>query len=344
MISRRKLTAVCFLAGALVALQGCNGNLKTSKTYGGGGNAAPTAVPSGSGSSSAELPESTLTDPASAQGAESAAVSAASGAESTSSGLEAKEDVVTKETIAFDTSWEYADHSKICTGSATLYHAKPSLSKGKIICINAGHGTKGGTEVKTLCHPDGTPKVTGGTTETGATEAIAVSTGMEFKDGTPEAAANLQLALITKEKLLAAGYDVLMIRETDDVQLDNVARTVMANQNADCHIALHFDTTDFDKGVFFMSVPSDETYRSMEPVASHWQEHNALGTALVKGLEEAGFKSFEGGAMEMDLTQTSYSTIPSVDLEVGDAASDHSDASLEKTADGIVKGIEGYFS
>ena len=46
----------------------------------------------------------------------------------------------------------------------------------------------------------------------------------------------------------------------------------------------------------------------------------------------------------MDLTQTSYSTIPSVDLEVGDAASDHSDASLEKTADGIVKGIEGYFS
>ena len=43
-----------------------------------------------------------------------------------------------------------------------------------------------------------------------------------------------------KEKLLAAGYDVLMIRDGSDVQLDNVARTVMANNKADCHIALHW--------------------------------------------------------------------------------------------------------
>lgn len=34
--------------------------------------------------------------------------------------------------------------------------------------------------------------------------------------------------------------------------------------------------------------------------------------------------------MAMDLTQTSYSTIPSVDIELGDKASDHSDAALEK--------------
>ncbi|WP_353848438.1 hypothetical protein [Clostridium sp.] len=31
----------------------------------------------------------------------------------------------------------------------------------------------------------------------------------------------------------------------------------------------------------------------------------------------------------MDLTQTSYSTIPSVDIELGDKASDHSGATLE---------------
>lgn len=29
-----------------------------------------------------------------------------------------------------------------------------------------------------------------------------------------------------------------MIRDGSDVQLDNVARTVMANNKADCHIAL----------------------------------------------------------------------------------------------------------
>lgn len=47
-----------------------------------------------------------------------------------------------------------------------------------------------------------------------------------------------------------------MIRESDDVQLDNVARTVIANNAADCHIALHWDSTSSNKGAFYMSVPN----------------------------------------------------------------------------------------
>ena len=49
------------------------------------------------------------------------------------------------------------------------------------------------------------------------------------------------MAQILKDKLLAAGYDVLMVRDVSDVQLDNVARTVICNNAADCHIALHWD-------------------------------------------------------------------------------------------------------
>ena len=89
------------------------------------------------------------------------------------------------------------------------------------------------------------------------------------------------MAKVLKTKLLNAGYDVLMIRESDDVQLDNIARTVIANNNADCHIALHWDSTSSNKGAFFMSVPSNATYRAMEPVASHWKQHNQLGESLV---------------------------------------------------------------
>ena len=47
------------------------------------------------------------------------------------------------EKIEFDPSWEYADKSKIHTGTATLYHADPSVANGRVVCINAGHGTKG---------------------------------------------------------------------------------------------------------------------------------------------------------------------------------------------------------
>ena len=47
--------------------------------------------------------------------------------------------------------------------------------------------------------------------------------------------------------------------------------------------------------------------------------------------------------MAMDLTQTSFSTVPSVDIELGDKASDHSSATLATLADGLVAGVNQYF-
>ena len=244
--------------------------------------------------------------------------------------------------ITLDPSWTYADHSKINSGAAVLYKAAENR-KEIVVGVNAGHGTSGGTKVKTLCHPDGSAKVTGGTTAAGATEAVAVSSGMTFNDGTPESSVTLRMAQILKEKLLAAGYDVLMLRDGDDVQLDNVARTVICNNAADCHIALHWDGDglNYDKGCFYISVP--DGLKSMEPVASHWSEHNALGSALVEGLRAQGAKINGGGSMSIDLTQTSYSTIPSVDMELGNACSDHSDSVLDLLGNGLVQGVNSYF-
>lgn len=247
------------------------------------------------------------------------------------------------EAVKLNSDWRYAEFSKINSGAAVMYRSEASNRKGKVVCVNAGHGTSGGSSVKTQCHPDGTPKVTGGTTAAGATTAVAVSGGMQFSDGTPEAKVTLAMAITLKDKLLANGYDVLMIRESDDVQLDNIARTVIANNKADCHIALHWDSTTSDKGAFYMSVPNVSSYRNMEPVASTWQKHHALGDSLIAGLRGAGVKIFSGGTMEMDLTQTSYSTVASVDIELGDKASDHSAATLDKLAVALVNGLDQYF-
>ncbi len=245
--------------------------------------------------------------------------------------------------VRLNPSWPYAEYSKINSGAAVLYRSSSANRKGITVCVNAGHGTKGGGSVSTLCHPDGSPKVTGGSTAAGATTATAVSSGMTFADGTAEAKVTLALALKLKERLLDAGYDVLMIRETDDVQLDNIARTVIANNAASCHIALHWDSTSSDKGAFYMSVPGNSSYRAMEPVKSNWQKHNSLGESLISGLKGAGVKIFSGGSMEMDLTQTSYSTVPSVDIELGDKVSDHSDSALETLAGGLLAGINAFF-
>ena len=244
--------------------------------------------------------------------------------------------------ISLDDTWQYADHSAIHTGDAVLYRAAENR-KDIIIGVNAGHGTSGGSSVKTLCHPDGSAKTTGGSTGAGATRAAAVSGGMTFQDGTPEKSVTLRMAQIFRDRLLAAGYDVLMLRDGDDVQLDNVARTVICNNVADCHIALHWDGDglSYDKGCFYISVP--DALKEMEPVASHWQQHDALGAALIAGLQNQGAAIYKNGQMSIDLTQTSYSTIPSVDMELGNACSDHSDEALSRLADGLTEGVNGYF-
>ena len=242
--------------------------------------------------------------------------------------------------IAWKPDWKYAKNSLIHSASVVLYYSDSPQRKDTIVCVNAGHGTKGGESKKTLCHPDGSPKVTGGTAAIGSVKTMSIANGTDFPDGTPERTANLVVAKMLKVKLLSAGYDVLMIRESDDVQLDNIARTVIANNNADCHISIHYDSTDSNKGAFYSAVPNISSYRKMKPVASNWKKHEQLGQSLIRGMKKSGVKIYQNGRMEVDLTQTSYSTIASVAIEVGDRKTDRSKKSLDKLTNGIVDGLQ----
>ena len=106
-----------------------------------------------------------------------------------------------KQEIGLDPAWKYADFSIIHSGKAVFYKAPVSAGrKGKIVAVNAGHGTKGGESQKTYSHPDKTPKATGGTNAAGAVKSMCVSSGMNFKDGTPEKVVTLRMAQILREK------------------------------------------------------------------------------------------------------------------------------------------------
>ena len=249
---------------------------------------------------------------------------------------------VTVENVGLSSGLRFAEFSKINSGTAILYRNTNGAHGDIVVCVNAGHGTKGGGGVKTLSHPDGTGKVTGGSNPNGAVYSTAVSSGMEFADGTEEHVITLREAKLLRAKLLARGYSVLMIREESDVQLDNIARTVLANNYANCHVAIHWDSSTSDKGAFYMSVPDALKY--LDPVSSTWQKSEAFGEALIGGLRGRGVKIFSGGSMDMDLTQTSYSSVPSVDIELGDKVSDHSQSALDNIAEGLADGIEAYFN
>lgn len=246
--------------------------------------------------------------------------------------------------IGLDSNWQYANFSKINSGKAKFYKSTAANKKGKVITVNAGHGTRGGEDVKTQTHPDGTVKIETGSTKSGVKTSAAVAFGMTLEDGTTEASMNLKVALKLRDKLLAKGYDVVMIRETSDVQLDNIARTVIANNNSDAHIAIHYDSTTSDKGAFYMKVTDKGDYKKMDPVSRMWQQHDRLGECLLNGLEEKGNKIWPPRGQNQDLTQTSYSTIPSVDIELGDKKTDHDDAKNDQMAEGLAAGVDKFFN
>ena len=252
--------------------------------------------------------------------------------------------------IGLDSNWQYANFSKINSGKAKFYKTTATNKKGKVITVNAGHGTSGGEDKnkKTQVHPDGSKKVEGGSTPRGATYAPAVTTGMNFEDGSSEAEITLKVALKLRDKLLAKGYDVVMIRETSDVQLDNIARTVIANNNSDAHIAIHYNSTASKAGAFYMKVSDNDfdgkKYKNMDPVSRMWQQHDTLGERLLDGLQDKGITIKSQRGLPSDLTQTSYSTIPSVDIELGDKKTDHDDAKNDQMAEGLAAGVDKFFN
>lgn len=245
--------------------------------------------------------------------------------------------------LVWNASWKYASESKIHTDCPVLYYALPSKQNGITVVINAGHGTYGGETQQTKCHPDGTPKVTGGSTSAGVTHTSAITCGTTIK-GKSEASINLRLAKRLRNALLSEGYNVLMIRQSNDIQLDNIARTIYANHYGDAHISIHYDSTSRDKGAFYTGVPNVQSYRNMQPVKSHWKSHESLGKSLISGMKSKRVKIYGSGRLAIDLTQTSYSTIASVDLEVGDKGSSISSSTHKKITKGIVSGLNRFFN
>ena len=248
-----------------------------------------------------------------------------------------------KEKVYLDPGWEYADLSEINSGASVLYKA-PSNRKEIVIGVNAGHGTMGGEEVRTYCHPDKSPKITKGSNPAGSLKAVAISAGMIFSDGATESEVALRASRILRDKLLEQGYDVLMLRDDEDVQLDNVARSVIANNNADCLVSLHWDGDGkgYDKGCFYIPVPDE--IKEMEPVVSVWQEHERMGESLIRSLSRKGCTIYRGRVDPLELTQTCYSTIPAVVIELGNGASSHTDSELSKLANGLADGINSFVS
>ena len=244
------------------------------------------------------------------------------------------------EEVGVEDNDEYANYCAIKSGKAKLYTYKGTNKKNITVTVNAGHGTSGGSSKQVQSHPDGSGKVTGGSTPIGATMATAVSSGMDFDSGVEEATATKEVAIRLRDLLLDNGYNVLMIRETDDVQLDNIARTILANKHADLQVSLHFDDSSGIDGAYYTKIPQVSEYLAIDPIKDNWESCDKLGECLIEGLKQQGNIAINGQeGIEMDLVQISYANVPSMVVEMGNGHLTLNDELYQNLAEGVYRGI-----
>lgn len=212
---------------------------------------------------------------------------------------------------------------------------KGATTQKLLVCIDPGHQQKANYDMEPIA-PSSTvmkEKMSWGT--------MGVSTEI------PEYKLNLEVSLKLKKVLKESGFEVIMTRETNDVNSGNVERTKIANEsNADLVIRIHADGLD-NSSVKGMSVlyPGDK-YIKDEYLLT--QSKNAALKVLDSMISHTGAKS-RGIVKRDDLTGFNWSTVPVILIEMGFMTNPDEDRLLnsaqyqDKIVRGIVEGIENYF-
>jgi len=213
--------------------------------------------------------------------------------------------------------------------------ATPAIGKGKVIAIDPGHQAKGNYEKE----PVGP----------GATEQkTKVSSGTQgVFTKVPEYVFTLELSLKLRDTLVAEGYEVVMTRETAEVDISNVERAEIANEaKADIYIRIHADGADNEaaKGISVLYPSENNPY-----VAELSVDSKRLAQLVLEEMcEETGAKN-RGIIKRDDLSGTNWAQMPVILIEAGFMTNEEEDKKLQnpeyqaKLVQGIVEGIEEYF-
>ena len=170
------------------------------------------------------------------------------------------------------------------------------------ICIDPGHQKKGDSRLESVSPGSGNkkPRVSQGTEGIGTKKA--------------EYVVNLEAALILKELLIEKGYNVIMTRETHDVNISNAERAEIANkEKTDMTIRIHCDSlNDTSKTGATILIPSSKSNNTK----GIYDESNKFANILKENLKTQGIK-VNGIFERNDITGFNWSTVPVIILEMG---------------------------
>lgn len=210
------------------------------------------------------------------------------------------------------------------------------VSNGRIVAIDAGHQAKGNSEKE--------PVGPGSTTM-----KAKVATGTEgIVTKLPEYKLTLAVSQKLKRILEERGYKVVMIRESNDVNISNAERAKLANESgASIFVRVHGNSLDNSTvaGVLTMCQTSGNPYNGELHDKSF-----SLSRKITDSISAAtGFKN--RGVQETDtMSGINWCDIPVTIVEMGFMSNPEEDQKMaqdeyqEKIAAGIAAGIDAYFA